>query len=91
MIRILFAALFIPACSANTDKADAAAREYAKASFPNDTLGKITCEKRDSDGNGRVRCNIPHTNAAGITTVEGVECPSDHLWQWGTICVAPKG
>jgi len=89
-ISILFLVATLTGC-ANTSKAEGYAREYARFNFPGATIQNIQCERSDSDGNGRVRCNIS-IRGSGQTQVEHVECPSDWIPQpFKTTCVGIKG
>lgn len=71
---------------ANTDRAEAKAAEYASSFHPGEKVVALGCEGFDSDGNGRVRCNISFEDSEG-QYVEFVECPSGWGPTFSTMCV----
>lgn len=75
MNKLIILSLVLLTGCANTDKAEDYAAEYAATNFKGQNVQSISCEKSDSDGNGRVRCNIS-IGPEGASQVEHVECPS---------------
>jgi len=86
----LIATLALMGC-ANTEKAEKASFEYIAINYPGEKVAAVTCERSDSDGDGRVRCNISMKREGGNEVVS-VECPASWVWQpLTTSCVGIKG
>ena len=82
--------LTLLAC-ANTGKAEEDLARYASSNYPGWEVVNASCEKIDSDGNGRVRCNLSVKNPeSGDIKTPAVECPSSHLPQFASDCQAVK-
>lgn len=90
-IMILFFSL-LSGC-ANSNKAVGYAEQYAQDFYRNEySVGVISCERFDSDEDGRVRCNIGlKSNKTGEVIVDHVECPAGWLPQFANQCVGIKG
>lgn len=88
-MRFSFIALSLIGC-ANVDKANESLQKYAASMYPGFDVQYASCEPYDSDGNGRVRCNLSVARGDEIH-VSDVECPSGWLWQpMTTQCVGIK-
>lgn len=71
MKKLLFASLFIVACTrVDSDKVDTYAQEYAKH-FPGST--GVECAKSDTDGDGYVTCTVFMGNEEPISIQCGAE------------------
>ncbi len=89
-MRFVLISLMILSGCANTSKAEGYATEYAAVNFPNAQVNNVQCERSDSDGNGRVRCNLS-LKVGNDFRVESIECPSNWLPQpFKTTCVGLK-
>lgn len=73
--------LLVSAC-ANSEKAEGLARKFAKQTYPGYQIVASTCEVGDSDGDGRVRCNLSvRKDADSEIKTDFIECPAGWLPQ----------
>lgn len=84
--HLLILLSFVYVGCANTDRAEAKAAEYAQSFHPGEKVVALGCEGYDSDGDGRVRCNISFEDGEG-QYVEFIECPSSWGPQFSSMCV----
>lgn len=59
---------------------------WAQQNRPGYEVVNATCDKSDSDNNGRVRCNLTLKSPAGEFENPPIECPSRWMPQFSDEC-----
>lgn len=75
--------------SGQMSQAEAEARSYAGANYPDHEIVNVDCKGLDSDGDGYVRCNLSVRNGTNTQT-PNIECAYGKMMSWAEGCQQPK-